>query len=738
VITVKREVSQHSHVMQERPPDFHRVLAEYEQYSSGKDIPRNIRTIVERHETERDQLTVRDLRLLEEYVLMIQPKEAGGVEGNYAEITGQLTGEPYLLSQPVFENGVHAAEPESLKPYKSFIIAHVRDGIGTAGLLDQILEDTERILKINENSQRTVIGRSPAHQDHQIEVAYLHFVEVRTPTWTEDESVSDTINQLVLLCRKNRHVAICLSDNRFRSAIMANLDQDTGSGLGALAPIDRGLINAAFVQGAARTLWLSGTHRRTTVKADSKILSGTDLGDALSPLEDQSYYFTAARCNADIPKIKTPVGTAPRGSRLWLGPTRDWGEFREAVTAILAHLGSVTEPDPAPLPVIAVTPAKKTKVHGAFDMGMTPPELLSDDPSINNIIQELMEKWAYHSDFTVLKTDGPDFTAAVSLEGRLLGTLEFTFNMDNPEHVVWEVSGTAHSNEVKDLHKEAIHVCKNRTWLKVWYDSGHTLSDGELFESRHRDIPFRGFQWGDFSRQCKRGGKLQFVDFDITKEKPTKKSKGKNKKEELDLENIGKTRSLFCWVQNFWPNLSSSTRLPRGWLACDDGAMEIADFIHLDSEHDPPVLSLIHVKGAGGDAIGRGLSVSKYEVVTGQAVKNLRSLDQIILKGGLRAGMKKKIGKAVWHNGRKSTRARMLEALDQLGMNYDRHVVIVQPHVTRTRHEDARENPSSQDAKRLVQLDMLLLSADASMHGAGATLTVIGDNLVQKEARKVH
>ena len=73
--------------------------------------------------------------------------------------------------------------------------------------------------------------------------------------------------------------------------------------LGALQPIGAGFINAAFVRGKAPT-WLSATHRRTTVKADSKVLSGIDLRDALNPVEDQSYYFTAARCGVDLERIQ--------------------------------------------------------------------------------------------------------------------------------------------------------------------------------------------------------------------------------------------------------------------------------------------------------------------------------------------------------------------------------------------------------------------------------------------------
>ena len=59
------------------------------------------------------------------------------------------------------------------------------------------------------------------------------------------------------------------------------------------------------------------------------------------------------------------------------------------------------------------------------------------------------------------------------------------------------------------------------------------------------------------------------------------------------------------------------------WLACDDGAMEIADFILFEAG-PPGLIEVIHVKGAHSSSPNRGISVSAYEVVVGQAVKNLR------------------------------------------------------------------------------------------------------------------
>lgn len=164
----------------------------------------------------------------------------------------------------------------------------------------------------------------------------------------------DQINHLILVCRRNRHVAIYLSDTSWRSAIVKQFGKAGSKGLSALYKIGPGLLNAAFVKGAARTLWLSGAHARTSIKADNKILSGIELQDALDPLGDQTYYFTAARCASDFDKGVVAIGTSPRGSRIWVGSSRSWDEFVNPVTAILKHLEATIKPVDAPIPVVAV------------------------------------------------------------------------------------------------------------------------------------------------------------------------------------------------------------------------------------------------------------------------------------------------------------------------------------------------------------------------------------------------
>ena len=592
-----------------------------------------------------------------------------------------------------------------LKPYKSFLLGRIKNSSPPArGVVNALLDELSELLSFESRDKRLLISRGNEVKSDELFAGYIHYVEKQQAPWTLNPKVVDETNQLVLVFRLNQHVAIYISDTRWRSAIAKRFDKDENRGLGMLRKIEPGLLNAAFVRGPARTLWLAGTHARTSIKADNKILSGIELQDALDPVGDQTYYFTAARCAFDLDSTVPAVGTSPRGSRIWVGTSRDWNEVRDAVTAILKHLEGITKPVRAPLPVVAVSSVDTGSVRAAFDLAVIPPELLSDDPSIQRDEREHMEEWAYQATFRILSVNGSDFRAEILLKDTPLGAIDFKVDLSDPAHVIWTITGTASSRKTSPDFARAVEVLQRSEWVRIWYDSGHTISNGAVFEERHRDVPFTDFSW------------VNFGNYDITKEKPSA----------LDFKTIGKDYSLFCWVKNEWP-LSTLGVTQGGWLACDDGSMEIADFIHLDDKSDPPKLSLIHVKASDEDKASRGVSVSKYEVVTAQAVKNLRNLDRAILAEDLERGLRKSVGKLVWHNRKiaKGGREAMLDALKKIGTNYERQVVIIQPRLTRARALLARSKPKSSDAARLRQLDTLLLTQANACHGLQARLLVV-------------
>jgi hypothetical protein len=81
----------------------------------------------------------------------------------------------------------------------------------------------------------------------------------------------------------------------------------------------------------------------------------------------------------------------------------------------------------------------------------------------------------------------------------------------------------------------------------------------------------------------------------------------------------------------------------------------------------------------------------------------------------------------VWRNGRRSTRALMMEQIRNIGQNYQRQVIVIQPHLAKDTYEAAEAaGPRNRNFKRLRQLHTLLLSAESSCRALGANLVVVG------------
>lgn len=591
-----------------------------------------------------------------------------------------------------------------LKPYKSLIITKGRSDVALTSLVNEILDDLVECLEIGSTPKRQLVNRFDVFESENLTIGILYYREECQPSWTFEVSIQDTINHLIIICAQHQYVSIFLSDPKRKHQVMNEILQEGDHGLKSLGIISQGLLNAAFVKGPTRTLWLSGTHRQTSIKPDNKILSGLDLRDALDPLGDQTYHFTAARCVPVPSVIPEPVGISPRKSQVWTGPSKTWDDFRNIVSKILLQVESTTTPIDAPLPVIAISSPEVGQVFGPFDIAIVPPELLSDDSTIDDETRQEMELWGYQSNFEIVEADENKFITEVSLSGQILGKIEFELDLAPHKPISWKVSESSCESGQEKPYDEALKLVQRKAWVKIWFESGHTISNGEIFEVRHRDMPFVDITWADLS------------GYQVKKEKPE------------PLAQIGGQKSLFDWILNYWPNFDQSNTDPGGWLASDDGSMEIADFIHLDDHTNPPNLTLVHVKGSGSDDPNRTISVSDYEVVTSQAVKNLRYLDRLLLSEGLQDGIGKMIGKLVWHDRVQSTREEMIDALSKIGANYQRRIFIFQPRLTKTSHDKARKSNQCSDFARLRQLDTLLLSAAVSCKGLGVDFRVIGSN----------
>lgn len=598
-----------------------------------------------------------------------------------------------------------------LTPFKSLFIARTEKPLKPDALAKGILRQVQDLAKGKWlNSMAAIAG---PFEYPTLQAAFFTYVEERPPGWARGSDVRDRLNHVVVVCRGKANaknlLAFFFSDNAVRDRVAGRISRKEGA-LGQLEAIPPATMNAAYVRGQAITLWMSGTHRRVATKVDNKVISGLDLQYALDPLEDQSFFFTAVRSRLSDSKLDQPVGSAPRRSRLWLGPSHNWDDFSKTVSVLFERIVGATKPLANPLPVLAaplLRPADLAAIRDAYDVALIPPELLDPSAASPETLEErerltsvAFEPFAQH---------GANFSVRVQRPaGMAIGTLDLVFDIRSNGHASWTVENEVGNGADDDLFAQAADALKNRrTWLKAWYDSGHTLADQAFFEVRFRDQPFPNFSW------------VALTGIDITKEKPAP----------VSAATIGAQDSLFCWVKNSWTVPGSDVPPGRGWLACDDGSMEKADFLHIDTIKGLPTLSLIHVKGSKSASPDRPISVSDYEVVTSQAVKNLRWVDQATLSGGLAGQLAGRIGDKVWHDGHQTTAAEFLNAVRGLGANYVRNIVILQPRARKSAVRAARETPPNGAAhQRLLQLDALLLGARANVVGLNANLFVIGED----------
>lgn len=176
---------------------------------------------------------------------------------------------------------------------------------------------------------------------------------------------------------------------------------------------------------------------------------------------------------------------------------------------------------------------------------------------------------------------------------------------------------------------------------------------------------------------------------------------------------LGSSFTLFTWC---WRTF----RL--GWLWYDDGAGEIADFIHLDPKSKTP--RFIHVKAAGSAERTRQISVGPYEIVCSQAHKNLRYLERIELTDALDAKLKRSKIRRAWRDGSKLAKSEWFKLpvaiTDVPCSRLSKAVIIVQPHVT----NEMLKSMNERDVMRARQLNVLLNSVKAEVNRLGADFAV--------------
>ncbi len=357
----------------------------------------------------------------------------------------------------------------------------------------QVLRKLKKVLgvKVRDTGRKVVASG----QMEDPEVAFVRYEDRRQVSWAT-VPVIDKVNHLAVVIVKGNWVAIHTTESSRRDTIKRALRK---GGLGPLELVRSGHLKAAFMKGPARTLWMRGTHRSTAYKADTKVLGGPDLAPALDPTGDQSYRYTAARSVPENDEIGDVIGLAVDQSRLWIGPSADWVEFQTRMLATLDALEETMGADVEPLPVLAAAKTDLTDVDGAYDVAISPPEMLMLGPVLDSseaaALAEL-EKLAFGTQFEVTDSSAVRLTATVLRRGQALGRLELEFREGNGE-IDALVGGTSEPGQEEDF-KEVLEKLTEPEILTVYFESGHTIQGHQVFTVRHRDIPFAGWSWVPF------------------------------------------------------------------------------------------------------------------------------------------------------------------------------------------------------------------------------------------------
>lgn len=601
---------------------------------------------------------------------------------------------------PTSLSNVQPVAHADLKPYLAAVLLAARPGgLADAALASVLLKEIAAAVVDSPTAKRSTASVSAVAAHGGLHVGSLVYSEARPPAWLAPSAsgkLEDVAHHLAVVAVSGGKAALVVSDGTMRDQMLALITEAT--------VLDRSTVAGAFVGPDAKTIWLNGVHARTHVKADSKTLTGSALEYALDPLGDQTYSLSAIRSQPAVTGLlkgarQAVVGVAPSASRVWLGRPGDWSGFVAQTEALLTHLAA----PPATSSLYRFLSQAVTSgvgVKDAYAVAVLPSVLLAVDAATSPEQSGEAYRWSYEAVYTVTGSAGLDLDVRVEAGGADLGDVHLAVVIDATGRVAVTPTWTSPAPALDADRSACSAFLGDPAQLKIYYDSGHAIADGQCFQVGWTD---QLFDW-------------EFRDlngYDVDTEKPVV-----NKGEKL-ADKIGSAgdTSLFGFVQR---NLFN-----KGWLACDDGSMELADFVHVDLVNSR--ITLIHVKGSGSKKDNRQVSVAYYEIVVSQGVKNIRHLDRDRLVAALERGKDKDIARAVWKDGvRQKSRKGMIAAIKALPRSATRQLLILQPRLTeRERNYCEPKDESNARALRFKQLNALMLAARISAVGAGAEFRAI-------------
>ncbi|EOK5537700.1 TPA: hypothetical protein N5L54_002903 [Enterobacter kobei] len=591
-------------------------------------------------------------------------------------------------------------QKEHLSPFFSILIGFNKSNYTAKHLHESILEIIDKKI-YNEGEIQKYLTTSEVINEATVFISPYSINKI--PSWTKRNDIYDIENHIALTFSLGSYVAFYFSEKGMKDLIRECFKS---APLTNLLPVEIAKLNHLFInEDNIKMLWLLGIYGKTTFKADSKVLGGNSVAESLDPLEDQSYMMSAVRTEIGV-NNKT-IGLNPFKSSIWKGPCKDWDSFEKNVIEILDMLNANNQNKLSPIGILASPINDLNGVNDAYDFSVIDPDFVPYEMSPTKV--DLLRKIANKYRVEVFPIMNSSFSLKVFHENVHCGDISVRLTIKDYE-ICFEIHNQQPVLQKKEVLNYYARILKYPELIKCWYESGHAVVNSWIFKTDYKDVIYNGFIWADFEK------------FDICKEKPINSEK-------LDLTKIGMQNSLFCWVKNRWNSRWDSTEnfntteKPTGWLYCDDGAGEKADFIHIDDYNGKTIVSLIHVKAANSSSNSRKISVGAHDIVLSQAVKNLRYSNRKNLIQDLTDRASTSQNKMCWYENKLIQPSDFLEKLSSISSNPKKvktRVIVIQPHTTKSYYTKSQNN----NIKR--QLDVLLVSSDNAIKSSGAEFHIIG------------
>lgn len=536
----------------------------------------------------------------------------------------------------------------------------------------------------------------------------FHVKEKRCVTWSGGNAIEDQLNHLVAYFAFDRFALIYVSDSEAKSEIADSLRT---SGIVNWQPVDeRVLVNSYITGRTLKTLWLGGTHRNVSVRPNSKVISGEDLADAIDPFGDSTFVAGAVRSDK--------AGVSLKRSGLWFRPSKSWSDISDIAKTVLDMLVA-TQSNISTLSSevhwgLATNVFSFTGVGPAYEIEWCEPDTLKGRHRARKL-EDLMHRF----EIEIGSATVADKDVSVNVTEKSSGAV--CSLVLKPDFVSERLELTFLGSVTPNFNDLISAVTKSPELIRVYYDSWHTLANASLTLATVQDRPFN-LEFCNFASG---------TNYRVDMEKPPGSK--------VPISNIFTSTdlSLFKWVfKDGLVQLGLSQPAPGAcWLYCDDGSGEIADFVHIELSNATtliPKITLIHVKGANSRNSSRRISAGAYELVIAQAMKNLRRMISKSMIPDLAASVRKHHVDRVWDQSWSvgltssvTTGTAMLAALATISANCNYEVIVVQPHVLKSKYLVGGVQNSSTAS---VQLRSLLYGGQLLAQAAGAKFRVISDD----------